>query len=647
MDWKKINKKLKTFTFLLTLLSLQVFAQESFKFHRVQPGETVFSISRQYNISVEDFYKFNPETRQGIKAGDVVMIPAAASPKDEAIDTNRFHVIIVQEGQTLYSISRQFNVPIDLIEANNTEIKDKVIRPGMRLLIPKNPKLAPVQLPEWVAEESAPPGFHRVKPGESLYSIARIYQLSVADLLNFNQISDSIIKPGQLLRVLPPAKNGKSSITASQAQNGSTSADSVRFTMHRVEEGETLSALARKYGIKVDDIERYNPELKQMPLKVGMLLLIPIKIPGNGGPALVEIKDSVIPEVADASSVEYVNYFGLLGKRRLRISLILPVNIDSDVRDLRPSDIIAMDYYLGVRTALENLTAQGYQFTLTVIELPESAADCSGLTSSVRGSDIVIGPFVPQQAKSFLENFPDAGKIPVILPFGTLNSSAEGSVWMQENEELEMRALAIAIQSYYSNQPVYFIYSEKEPKANQLNDQLRKYLTNKTVREVRLSSGLQGLNVVTDAAEAKVVVFFAEDNYLSSQFIDRMRRNKTNTLVISRKVLDNPLLEPRYLNQVNFLIAAPRYVHYTHPLVQSAAETIALQHKLEASDITLYAYQSTYDLLKSLTDSHYKAEFIQIKSTRRKGVFQNDAVQILTARNYKMVPLNSSNTQNQ
>ncbi|MFN4300025.1 MAG: LysM peptidoglycan-binding domain-containing protein [Thermaurantimonas sp.] len=631
---------------MLSIISFQAFAQESFKFHRVQQGETVFSISRQYNISVEDFYKFNPETRQGIKAGDVVMVPASASPKEETIDTNRFHVFTIQEGQTLYSLSRQFNVPIDLIEANNPDIKDKVIRPGMRLLIPKNPKLAPVQSPELVAEESAPLGFHRVKPGESLFSIARIYQISVADLLAFNQISDSLIKPGQLLRVTPPSENGQSASTASPSKNGSRT-DSVRFTMHRVEEGETLSALARKYGIKIDDIERYNPELRQMPLKVGMLLLIPIKIPGNGSPSIVEIKDSIVPEVADASSVEYVNYFGLLGKRRLRISLILPVNIESEVRDLRPSDIVAMDYYLGVRTALENLTAQGYQFTLSVIELPESTTDLKGLFSRVRESDIVIGPFVPQQAKSFLENFPDAGKVPVILPFGTLNSSAEGSIWMQESEELEMRSLAIAIQSHYSNQPVYLVYSEKEAKANQLNDLLRKYLTNKTIREIRLASGLQGLNAVTDVVEAKVVVFFAEDNYLSSQFIDRMRRNKANTLIISRRVLDNPLLEPRYLNQINFLIASPRFVNYNHPLVQTAAETIALQHKLEASEITLYAYQTTYDLVKSLTDSRYKPEFIQIKSTRRKGVFQNDAVQILTARNYKLVPINSTNAQNQ
>lgn len=643
MNW--IKKLFRNFTFLLIILSFQTFAQDSFKFHRVQPGETVFSISRQYNISVEDFYKYNPETRQGIKAGDVVMIPASASPKEDAIDTNRFHVIVVQEGQTLYGISRQYNVPVDLIEANNPDIKDQILRPGMKLLIPKNPKLSPVQTPEMVADDSAPSGFHRVKPGESLYSIARIYQISVSDLLNFNQINDSLIKPGQLLRVMPPATNGKST-SSTPARNGITT-DSVRFTMHRVETGETLSALARKYGIKVDDIERYNPELRQMSLKAGMLLLIPVKIPGQEIQTPSEVKDSIVPEVSDVSSVEYVNYFSLLGKRRLRISLILPVNSESDVRDLRPSDIVAMDYYLGVRTALENLTVQGYHCTLTVIEFPENSTDYNGLANRVRSSDIVIGPFVPHQAKSFLENFPDAGKVPVILPFGSLNSTTEGSIWMQENEELEMRALATAIQSYYTNQPVYLVYSDKEAKANQLNDHLRKYLSDRTVRELRLSSGLQGLNAVTDAAEAKVVVFFVEDNYLSSQFIDRMRRNKANTVVISRKVLDNPLLEPRYLNQVNFLTASSRYIHYTHPLVQTAAETIALQHKLEASDITLYAYQTTYDLVKSLTDSRHKTEFIQIKSTRRKGVFQNDAVKILTSRNYKLVPLNSTNAQNQ
>lgn len=647
MDWKKRLLVLGNLVMLLVFASTWAFAQESFKFHRVQPGETVFSISRMYNITQEDFYKYNPESRQSLKVGDVVMVPASLSPKPEAVDTNKFHIHIVQEGQTLYGISRQYNVPIDLITVHNPDIKEQVIIQGMRLIIPKNPKLAPIQSPVEVTEESTPDGFHRVKPGESLFSIARIYQLTVSELLKLNQLTDSIIKPGQILRVSPPATNGKNN-ASSQATN-TQSADSVRFTMHRVEEGETVSALARKYGVKNEDIERYNPELRLMNLKTGMLLLIPIKIEKDAGTQSPISKDStdISTEVSEISTIEYVNYFNLIGKRRLRISLILPLSTDRNGRDLSPSDIVGMDYYVGVRSALEVLQNQGYQLVLNTVDFAENSSDFSGLNARVKGSDIIIGPFVPQQAKAFLENFSDAGKVPVILPFGAMNSTLEGAVWIQESEELELRTLASAIQTYYANQPVFLVYSEKDAKGNQLTDRFRKYLTTKSIQEILLTSGLQGLSAINESPDPKVVVFFVEDNFLSSQFIDRMRRNKSNTVVISRKVLENPLLEPRYLNQVNFLVIAPRYVHHSHPLVQSAAESIAAQHKLEANDIMLYAFQTTYDMIKSLTDTRHKTEFIQIKSTRRKGIFQNDAVQILTARNYKLIPLTNAMNQNQ
>jgi hypothetical protein len=83
----------------------------------------------------------------------------------------------------------------------------------------------------------------------------------------------------------------------------------------------------------------------------------------------------------------------------------------------------------------------------------------------------------------------------------------------------------------------------------------------------------------------------------------------------------------------------PRYIHFEHPLVQAAAESISNQHKLEPNDITLHAFQSTYDLIKTLTDNRHKPEFLDLRSTRKHGVFQNAQVVVLTNRNYKLVPI--------
>ncbi|RCX05385.1 LysM peptidoglycan-binding domain-containing protein [Schleiferia thermophila] len=630
------------FPFVLVFLCWNVArAQNEFKFHKVQPGETVYSICKTYGIGQEEFYRYNPETRHSLKAGDVVMVPAAPAENESPVDTLKFTIHIVKEGQTLYSISREYDVPIDLIESNNPEIQNQVLKVGMRLLIPKNPKRAPLPSDDGnkEANQQIPAGFHRVEPGESLYSVARLYKISVSELVTINHLNDSTLRAGQLIRIKP--ETPPQGFSRVKPQLNEDKKDTIRYTMHRVENGETLTSLSKKYNISASDLLRFNPELNQMNLKAGMLLLIPVYYPPSR-PITDSSFDTVdSKEVLEISTLEAVNYFGMLGKRKLRVLLIIPANPENASNELRPSEIVSMDYYLGVRTALELLQNEGFQITLKVTEAPENYSLLGQITFDIPNVDLVIGPFIPQQIKELNHQINGQSQLPIVLPFGQPSFVAPGNILLQETEEQEARALAHALQSSYPESTVYLIYSEKDQKANQLNDALKKYLIGRKIKEIRLGNGLQGLSQITDSPEPKVVSFFIDDNFLSSQFIDRIRKsgNSSTVLLLNRRILDNPLIEPRYLNHVNFLVAMPRYIHFEHPLVQAAAESISNQHKLEPNDITLHAFQSTYDLIKTLTDNRHKPEFLDLRSTRKHGVFQNAQVVVLTNRNYKLVPI--------
>lgn len=635
--------RIKKILFLLHLLvywNLSV-AQNGFKFHKVQPGETVYSICRFYGISPDDFYKYNPETRHSLKAGDVVMVPAASKVQETPIDTQKFHIHIVKDGQTLYSISREYDVPIDLIEAYNPEIQNQIVKVGMRLLIPKNPRKAP-SLPEDKKEnhEEIPTGFHKVESGESLFSIARLYKLSVSELMNLNQLNDSILKIGQLIRVKNSTSSSSSNKVSANLQKSTIHTDSIRYTMHRVENGETLTSISKKYNIETADLLRFNPELNQMSLKTGMLLLIPIYIESASTiPDKSDKEDT--KEILELSTIEAVNYFGMMGRRKLRVLLIIPANPENAGSDLKPTEIISMEYYLGVRTALELLQNEGYQIWLKVAEIPEKNSILAQISFDLRDYDLVIGPFIPQQIKELNQHLNGKSQLPIVLPFGQPSMVAPGNILLQETEELEARALSKALQSYYPEIPVYLIYSDKDQKANQFNDLLKKHLNGRILKEIRLGSSLQGLAPVTDSPDPKIISFFIDDNFLSSQFIDKIRKSvsSSSVLLLNRRILDNPLIEPRYLNQINFIVAVPRYLHLDHPLVKAAAENISSQYKLEPTDITLNAFQSTYDLIKTLTDNRHKPEFLELRSTRKPGVFQNAQIMVLTNRNYKLTPL--------
>ena len=93
---------------VIALFSLQLTAraQETETFvHTIKQGETVYSITRTYQVSPESILKLNPTTSTGIKAGETLTIPQQQNGTQE----KRFHTI--QAGETLYKLTKTYQVP--------------------------------------------------------------------------------------------------------------------------------------------------------------------------------------------------------------------------------------------------------------------------------------------------------------------------------------------------------------------------------------------------------------------------------------------------------------------------------------------------------------------------------------------------------
>jgi len=104
---------------------------------------------------------------------------------------------------------------------------------------------------------------HQVDQGETLYAIARRYKADVNQIIKTNAIENNAIKVGQLLEI--PVTPATSSPTKAPTQS--------KVTTHTVAAGETLYSVARKYGVKVDDIVAWN-KLTNQSLSIGQVLTI-------------------------------------------------------------------------------------------------------------------------------------------------------------------------------------------------------------------------------------------------------------------------------------------------------------------------------------------------------------------------------------
>jgi LysM repeat protein len=155
-----------------------------------------------------------------------------------------FHT--VQTGETLYSIAKKYNVKVDALQFLNA-MKNNNIEIGQRLIVNPNLPSADTKEPQPV------PGYHVVRHGETLFSISKLYNISVNDLKAINTLENNNIKIDQRLTVVP-VKN---------TENNSGS-NSIYYT---VEKGETVFSISRKFNVSVKNLKELNSNLVQ--LKIG------------------------------------------------------------------------------------------------------------------------------------------------------------------------------------------------------------------------------------------------------------------------------------------------------------------------------------------------------------------------------------------
>lgn len=113
----------------------EIFSEQSELHHDVKRGETVYSIAKMYNIPVERLYTLNPSSRNGIKAGESLLI-RKADAVNTADNSKKPVFYSVKSGDTLYALSQRFGVSVESIMQNNPGVDESNFRAGSTVKIP-------------------------------------------------------------------------------------------------------------------------------------------------------------------------------------------------------------------------------------------------------------------------------------------------------------------------------------------------------------------------------------------------------------------------------------------------------------------------------------------------------------------------------
>ena len=182
--------------------------------HIVQPNETLTTISQLYTVSEKTITDENPEALAGVHEGQVLKIPEVNVQTQTYMpmvqDTGLVH--IVKPGETLYSISRLYNITVKDLYTSNPEVQNDTIEVNQVLKIPRNRQ---TQEENKLTQTQTEPGYivHKVEPRQTLFSLARQYKVSMDDIRKANLVDGEWkgLKAGEMLRI--PVKSQETAVS--------------------------------------------------------------------------------------------------------------------------------------------------------------------------------------------------------------------------------------------------------------------------------------------------------------------------------------------------------------------------------------------------------------------------------------------------
>ncbi|MEM6643831.1 MAG: LysM peptidoglycan-binding domain-containing protein [Bacteroidota bacterium] len=226
------------------------------EFHTSQSGETLWSISQKYGIRLLSLAKKNRiESAKELKEGRVLWL-RKKRPKNTPIEYKKAispqRDIILSNEPNVKNEMPVSAISTDEISDSDKKRQDEAIKTETVLQDPteedpgsnsENIEAIEVPVVDAVAARKKVM-IHTVAKGETLTSIAKLYEINVADLLRWNQLEDpNAIEIGQNVRVKKPVEE------ASKEKGTQT---------HTVQSGETLYAISRKYNMTVDEVMELN-----------------------------------------------------------------------------------------------------------------------------------------------------------------------------------------------------------------------------------------------------------------------------------------------------------------------------------------------------------------------------------------------------
>lgn len=281
LDMRKTGIFISIFIFFLALSLTpdKLIAQQADdRVHTVQAGETLFSISRMYDIPVSDLRSWNRLESDNLQPGQQLKL---TPPDSEERTIHR-----VEAGESLFAISRMYNVTIAEIQQWNN-LDGTSLEAGRELIIYESELLEAGQAPpptiseiEQMSEEDrtsivrqtgeagSDSESYLVRSGDTLYQIARDHDMTVNELQQLNNLTGDMLRVGQRIMVR------RVRTAPSIAEGAENSTPQGKFALYRVQRGDNLQGLLNRFKMTESELFALNPGMNRSSVSQGQQLTV-------------------------------------------------------------------------------------------------------------------------------------------------------------------------------------------------------------------------------------------------------------------------------------------------------------------------------------------------------------------------------------
>ncbi len=612
-------------------------AEPKYTYHEVKAGETLFSLSQTYGISILKIKEENPNITNGLKAGQKLKI---LLEEDKIVrDNGNYCLHKIVAGETAYFLAKKYHIGLDSLYLLNPEAENK-FKIGQLLKFPKS---------------------------KAIYIDKRLIEVK---------------------GIIPKPKDSFASdddqFTNVELDTTKNVSDLRGYFLYKVKRGDSFYSLKKRYGVSRDKLIKLNPELQK-----GLTAKQHIIIPGekektkrlNWLEKLLDFSEKKQPREADTlntfsampelpserstNAVKTEDRLKINTDKNYLVGLMLPFHIpvvNDTTYEVGDNSKIALDFYNGFLMALDTLSKQGMNITLNVFDTKNSMFRIRELISGIKQAhfNLMVGPLYDDNVE-FVADQLASEKVPVISP---LSNSVEvvarpNLIQCISNEESKIVKIAELLNNNYSEDRIIFAHTNKtdeREKVKQIKARLRAKIGRSFTDNVTFTDKMLSeieLHKILHRDKNNVVVVVTDDKIFLSALIAKLRvvHDTSIHLIGSSTLLDVPTLEINYLDYLKLTMPDMSYIDYSDNKTIGFIETYRLRYSDEPNRFAFQGYDVGIYFLNKLwkNGSYFLQSFngdsremlgtgFEVRKTKDGG-YKNNFLYMTAVRNLTLVRL--------